>query len=391
MRLDLCAKIFLLGVCGMHLLDVPTLWAAQLYTAEDLNIQDAVKAVGPNLSGQAAVRSGFTAARSDLATRGTTPARIGLPSTGVTGTATTNGITSARTAVGSSNRGDDITAYGINDAGLVVGSSNISFGSQQCRPNIPDAPPSGTCTLSAVHAVIWMKNDSLRDLGTLPGDTASEASGVNNSTAVVGYSSGPNGARAFLWTPSTGMQNLGTLPGGTTSKARGISDNGLIVGSSSSSGGTRAVLWTRGGIQNLGTLPGDLSSEAYAVNNRGAVVGYSQGPAGTRAFLWTSQNGMQALPSLPGGSVTRALALSDKNEVVGSSGSALGARAVLWNVAGEAQDLQAVVPVPSGVTLFEAVGINANGSILAMGGDERNAHGFHEGSSRAFLLTPTGP
>ena len=187
--------------------------AAQSYTAQELNAPDAVKAVGPNLSGEVAVRSGFTAALSHLAARGAAPVRIGLVVVAAPLLRLRQLLSGLPTpATGASPDGQDITAYGINDAGLVVGSSNISFGSQQCRPNIPDAPPSGTCTLSAVHAVIWMKNDSLRDLGTLPGDTASEASGVNNSTAVVGYSSGSNGARALLWTPSTGMQNLGTLP-----------------------------------------------------------------------------------------------------------------------------------------------------------------------------------
>ena len=392
MRIRCYVCILLLGLWVL-LMAAPTLRAAQSYTVEDLNVSDATKAAGPNLSGQAVVRSGFVGARSSLADRGKAPQSIGLLSgaTGAIGSIDTNALTDVRVAVGASNKGEEIFVNGINDAGLVVGSSNISFGSRQCRPNIPDAPPSGTCSISAVHAVIWMKNDTLRDLGTLPGDTASEASGINNSGDVVGYSSGPNGTRAFLWTRKNGMQNLGILPGGTSSKALGISDNGLIVGSSTSSAGTRAVLWALGRIQNLGTLPGDFSSEAYAVNNRGAVVGYSRGPAGTRAFLWTSQNGMQSLPSLPGGSVTRALALNAKNEVVGNSGSALGARAVLWNAAGKAQDLHALVPLPPGVTLFEAVGINDHGEIVAMGGDERNVHGFHEGSNRVFLLTPSGP
>ena len=50
----------------------------------------------------------------------------------------------------------------------------------------------------------------------------------------------------------------------------------------------------------------------------------------------------------------------------------------------------ACFPSPGGLTLLEAVGINARGEIVAMVGDERNAHGFHEGSSRVFHLTPNG-
>ena len=191
------------------------------------------------------------------------------------------------------------------------------------------------------------------------------------------------------------MRNLGTLPGGNSSKAFGISDTGLVVGGSASPFGNRAVLWSRGSIQNLGTLPGDMTSEAFAISNNGSVVGYSRGLGGVRAFLWTSSKGMQSLSALPGATVTRALGLNEQGDVVGSSGSGLGdtgsglrARAVLWSSGKAPQDLNTLVPVPTGVVLLEAVGINGRGQILVLGGDEKNAHGFHEGSSRVFLLTP---
>lgn len=364
MRTPHCLSLLVFGVWVLQLCNPPAPWAAQSYTVQDLNIGDAVKAVGPNVSGQAAVRSGFVSARSFF-------------SSGPGATVDDLGVLSS---------GDHTTANGINDAGAVVGSTNTSFGSRPCRADIPGLPPPGNCPISAVHAVIWTKAGALRDIGTLPGDTASEAFGINNPGRVVGYSSGPGGARAFVWSGGT-MQNLGTLPGGDSSKAFGISDNGLIVGASGSPAGTRAVLWSSSGIQDLGTLPGDTASEAFAINN-GNIVGYSRGPAGTRAFLWTSQNGMQSLPALPGGSITRALGLNEAGEVVGSSGSDTGARAVLWSAKGEAQDLNTFVFLPPGVALLSAVGINARGQILALAGDIKDTHGFHEGSNRVFLLTP---
>jgi uncharacterized membrane protein len=39
----------------------------------------------------------------------------------------------------------------------------------------------------------------MQDLGTLPGDTNSEAFGINSRAEVVGHSSGLRGTRAFLW------------------------------------------------------------------------------------------------------------------------------------------------------------------------------------------------
>ena len=378
MRLRHCLSIFVLGVWVSPLVAPSALWAAQSHTAQDLNIEDAIKGVGPNVSGQVAVRSGFVSAKSSRKTPGEIAENISVEVQEGMGQALLPGS-------------DQFTVNGINDAGDVVGSANVRFGSRQCRPNIPEAPPSGICPMSAVHAVIWTKLGGLRDLGTLPGDTSSEAYAINNSGAVVGYSSGVQGTRAFLWTPKAGFQNLGTLPAGDSSKALGLNDNGMIVGSASSPAGTHAVLWDPAkGIQDLDTLPGDFISEAFAINISGSVVGHSKGQAGTRAFIWTSQTGMKSLPSLPGGNVTRALGINKKGEAVGSSGSFDGARAVFWNSKGEAQDLNAVVTTPAGLTLLEAVGINESGQIVALEGDENNTHGFHEGSNRVLLLTPIG-
>jgi len=366
MRARYCLPILVLGLCGVPMLDPVESWAAQSFTVKDLDIADAVKGTGPNASGQTAVRSGFADAKSFRSTPGATTDSLGL-------------------LPGS----DYFTANGINDAGAVVGSATISFGSRQCRPNIPAAPPSGTCPISTLHAIVWTKSSSQRDLGTLPGDTASEAFGVNNSGSVVGYSSGPQGTRAVLWTSQGEVKNLGTLPLGDSSKAFAISNSGMIVGSSRTPAGTHAVLWhPTKGLQDLGTLPGDSSSEAFAVNNSGSVVGYSRGPAGTRAFLWSSQSGMKSLPSLLGSNVSQATGINDNGEVVGHSGSVNGGRAVFWNSNGIVQDLNNLVSAPPGVTLFDAVGINGTGQIMVLGGDEQNLHGFHEGSNRAFLMTP---
>ena len=297
MRARYCLPILVLGMCGVPMPDPIESWAAQSYTVQDLGIADAVKGIGPNVSGQTAVRSGFADAKSFRSTPGATTDSLGrLPGS------------------------DYFTANGINDAGVVVGSATINFGSRQCRSNIPGAPPSGTCPISTLHAIIWTKSGGHRDLGTLPGDTASEASGINSSGAVVGYSSGPQGTRAVLWPRQGEVKNLGTLPLGESSKAFAISNTGMIVGSSRSPAGTHAVLWHPAkGMQDLGTLPGDISSEALAINNSGSVVGYSKGPAGTRAFLWNSQSGMKSLPPLLGSNVSRATGINDNGEVVGHS------------------------------------------------------------------------
>jgi probable HAF family extracellular repeat protein len=118
----------------------------------------------------------------------------------------------------------------------------------------------------------------VRDLGTLPGDTSSEASAINNNGDVVGYSRGEKrGMRAFLWTQATGMQDLGVLPGGNSSRALGINDTGAVVGSSTSSSGERAFIWTKqGGMRDLDRVASVTSAvvfvEADAINNRGEIL-----------------------------------------------------------------------------------------------------------------------
>ena len=124
---------------------------------------------------------------------------------------------------------------------------------------------------------LWPKSGGVRDLGTLPGDTSSEASAINNNGDVVGYSKGPRGMRAFLWTQATGMQDLGMLPGGNSSRALGINDTGVVVGSSTSSSGDRAFIWTKEtGMRDLNSAAsmtlGVVFVEAHAINNAGQIL-----------------------------------------------------------------------------------------------------------------------
>jgi len=113
----------------------------------------------------------------------------------------------------------------------------------------------GNTHTSKLHAALWTAAGSLVDLGVLPGDVASIATGISaDGTVVVGISdpvglsgqSGTSGygynaatSHAFVWTQATGMQNLTTLltqagalaSGSSLAAALGITRNGQdIVG-----------------------------------------------------------------------------------------------------------------------------------------------------------------
>ncbi|WP_158543360.1 hypothetical protein [Dyella psychrodurans] len=162
-------------------------------------------------------------------------------------------------------------ATAINDRGQIVGISGI------CDQAVG--------RFSAIHAVVW-QNNKARDLGNLGVGAWNTPMAINERGVIVGFANVPGGgdpgnfnAHAFIWTASGGMRDLGTLPGDTISEALGINDEGLIVGESCGANGCRAVLWQNGNIVDLNTrvAPGYSDQLVYAndINDEGAITGQS--------------------------------------------------------------------------------------------------------------------
>jgi probable HAF family extracellular repeat protein len=162
-------------------------------------------------------------------------------------------------------------ATAINDRGEIVGISGI------CDQAVG--------RFSAIHAVLWQDNKA-KDLGNLGVGAWNTPMAINEHGVIVGFANVPGGgdagnfnAHAFIWTASGGMRDLGTLPGDTISEALGINDEGLIVGESCGATGCRAVLWQNGNIVDMNTLVlpgyGDQLVFANDINDEGAVTGQS--------------------------------------------------------------------------------------------------------------------
>ena len=175
----------------------------------------------------------------------------------------------------------DGVAFGINNQGQAVGYSR-------------------TCT-AALHGVLWENGTAvaLPDLGSEGG----LAWGVNDQGQIVGEVASADGTTVYgaLW-QNGAITNLGTLPGDFGSLASGISSKGeVVVGSTwdSNFDWSHAFIWQNGVMTDLNTLL-PASSNLYAtmankINERGQISGMATvltGPdAGNiHAFLATPVN-----------------------------------------------------------------------------------------------------
>jgi probable HAF family extracellular repeat protein len=164
----------------------------------------------------------------------------------------------------------DGAATAINDLNQVVGISGI------CDVAVG--------ALSAEHALLW-QNGRVIDLGSLGGKGWNTPMAINNRGHIVGfsdlsgdYTGGQLTANfhAFIWTKEAGrMIDLGTLAGDSLSEALDINDEDHVVGISLPS--AHAFLWQNGIMKDLNSLIPSNSAllllEASGINDRGEITG----------------------------------------------------------------------------------------------------------------------
>jgi probable HAF family extracellular repeat protein len=187
--------------------------------------------------------------------------------------------------------GDTISfALGINENGEAVGGSGLC--SNTSVPPISPPPAS-----SVAHAVLWDKNGSPVDLGTLGGSTFNVSASINDRGEVVGdsLSSKDGTLHPFLWTKETGIQDLGAPAGASLTGipcCHTINNKGQVVGFSVGAAGPHAFLWEHGEMTDLNTvIPADsgwVLQFADSINDAGQIVGFGvNGNGETHAFVAT--------------------------------------------------------------------------------------------------------
>lgn len=209
--------------------------------------------------------------------------------------------------------GTESKAQAINNAGQIVGSSKISSGywramiyesgvmsqlpkfagTESWASAINSSGQSvGGCNVSGGspwHACLW-ENNTIIDLGTLPGTSKSSATGINDDGQIVGqsnnYPSLPRSGFIYEGGVMSGIGSLGQSPDDT--RPRSINNHGQIVGYSHTvAGDKRAFVYEDGVMTDLGTLGGS-ASEAWGINDAGWIVGCAEMTDGDiHAVLWT--------------------------------------------------------------------------------------------------------
>ncbi|HWX94518.1 MAG TPA: hypothetical protein VNY29_17960 [Terriglobales bacterium] len=220
----------------------------------------------------------------------------------------------------------------ITARGTVVGSADTSA----ANPN-PGCfnGPLGVPDCNVNQAFQW-RDDTLTDLGPLPGGYNSYSQAINARGTVVG--SAENGItdpvvgtaefEAVVWRNGQ-ITNLGTL-GGNESLAFDINDRGQIVGvaanavpDSASFFGfatqTRPFLWEKGVMHDLDTL-GGTDGAAYLVNARGQSMGqfYVNGGAAVDPIFWDEGGNAVDIGTL-GGTNGNPWGMNNRGQVVGDS------------------------------------------------------------------------
>lgn len=162
-------------------------------------------------------------------------------------------------------------ATAINERGQVVGISG------ECDVAVG--------RFSARHAVLW-DNGRVTRIPDLGGTSWHTPMAINEQGDVVGFSNpadprdlaGEFIARAFLWTRRGGIVDIGRLPGDSTSQALGINIWGQVVGfSTGGAAGSRGFLYQNGVLTNINELlePGfpDSILTVSHINDLGVISG----------------------------------------------------------------------------------------------------------------------
>jgi probable HAF family extracellular repeat protein len=182
--------------------------------------------------------------------------------------------------------GDTVTAAtALNDFGQVVGISGV------CDQAVG--------RFSAIHSMLWDHGRPI-EIGDFGGVAWNTPMAINQRGDVVGFANaseadgGNLNPRAFLWTRNQGLRNLGAVPGDVTSQATGINEWRQIVGQScDASDNCRGFLWQNGVMTDLQDLVvddyDDVITTANDIDDLGRITGQAFDPDTGQFFAFVAK------------------------------------------------------------------------------------------------------
>lgn len=291
--------------------------------------------------------------------------------------------------------GNQSAAFAVNNHGQIAGLAlNTTSDPFSIYDLLLFGSPNGTQT----RAVLWDRDGSVQDLGTLGGPDAyallvnehGQVAGWSYTNSIPNDSSGLPTFHPFLWEKGKGMKDLGTLGGTIAQAVNGMNESGEVVGSTTLAGDqtNHPFLWDGKKLIDLGTLGGE-SGEAIWLNNSGEVVGSAMYTSacpnsnlgGIHAFLW--KNGtMTDLGTTDGIANSEADFINDSGQIVGNSFTCgfSDIEGFLWEK-GSIVNLNTLISPPNSIHLNFGLYIDHGGEIFGLGN-------LPDGDQRAFLLIP---
>jgi probable HAF family extracellular repeat protein len=203
---------------------------------------------------------------------------------------------------------------------------------------------------------------TVTDLGTLPGNSVSKASALNDVREATGISETPTAAIATVFSggKTTSISTLGS----SVSLANAINNSGEIAGwnsyDSNSNFDPQAFLYSNGSMRNINS-PSLFPSgtEAYGINNAGEVVGTGYlSSSNFHAFLYSGGKMKDLGPA--GAFQATAYAINTTGQIVGTYSLNSGASGTFLYTNGT----MTVIPNPSGSRGGFGIAINDNGEIV---------------------------
>jgi probable HAF family extracellular repeat protein len=234
--------------------------------------------------------------------------------------------------------GEESVAYDLNEKGQVVGKSQTASGDW--------------------HAFLW-KDGSMKDLGSLGGESC--ACAINEKGEVAGYAylKGSRGAcRAVRWSATGEMTTLGWLKDWVECRGGAIGDTGTVIGwaASEDTSQSAALMWTR---DRAVPLPSDSASAAHDINAKNVVVGYEGFNGRRTAVTWHVGAKPTKLPDL-GDGWSEARAVNADGHVVGFRQPTGGRACAFISRGGKLDELKNLDGYPMSV----AQGINDSDQVV---------------------------